>query len=209
VTGILASALGLPLGHTETWPETLIMGVRTDDAGVPDIDYQTTFARPPRALTPASLTWRKGEDGGTIITKRVYIQGAKFLVALQGEDQLITRANDALRNPAHPLFLGTRSCPPTERICLGTTTQTILEALTSPHQTITVPDTARMSIDVRAVPLSVAAHSLVTTVCDVPIADPRLRRFATRRVATWDWANPDAHLGTEADMFTSALTAAA
>jgi CRISPR system Cascade subunit CasD len=54
----------------------------------------------------------KGGSRRTVVTRRIYLQDAAFLVGLEGERSLLEEINDALRAPQWPLGLGRRSCPP-------------------------------------------------------------------------------------------------
>jgi hypothetical protein len=49
---------------------------------------------------------------GTLITRREYLCDASFLVALQGDVELVQRVEGALRNPQWPVYLGRKSCTP-------------------------------------------------------------------------------------------------
>ena len=66
------------------------------------------------------------------VTRRHYLTDAMFLVGLESEDEtLLHQLETALRSPAFPLFLGRRSCPPTQPVCLGVRQRELLEALQS------------------------------------------------------------------------------
>jgi CRISPR system Cascade subunit CasD len=52
--------------------------------------------------------------GGTKnkLTRRRYLMDASFLVGLEGEGETLVRLQEALANPARPLYLGRRGCLP-------------------------------------------------------------------------------------------------
>ena len=65
-------------------------------------------------------SWRQDEDGA-MLTRREYLCDASFLVALQGDPDLITQLEVAIKNPKWTLYLGRKCCPPSrpllERPC--------------------------------------------------------------------------------------------
>jgi CRISPR system Cascade subunit CasD len=92
---------------------TLTMGVRIDRPGTRWWDYHTVGAK-------VGILNAKGEikinsntkEPETLITRREYLADASFLVALQGDSELIETIMQALRSPKWPLYLGRKSCPP-------------------------------------------------------------------------------------------------
>lgn len=99
VIGILASALGLARTDTTGLAElaALPFAVRTDQPGTRMRDFHTTHTRVGKAMP---------------LSDRFYLADAVFTAALGGPGELIQRIHRAVGNPAHPLFLGRRSCPP-------------------------------------------------------------------------------------------------
>ncbi|MCB1704628.1 MAG: type I-E CRISPR-associated protein Cas5/CasD [Halioglobus sp.] len=70
-------------------------------------------------LIPKTSTGKKAVGGGAKMTYRYYIQDMAYAVALQGsQDELETLAN-ALANPVWDLYLGRKTCVPTEFIVQG------------------------------------------------------------------------------------------
>lgn len=57
---------------------------------------------------------RSAERGifGTVVTRRVYLTDARFLVLLQGDSALLGKIRDQLRNPVWGLWLGRKCCAP-------------------------------------------------------------------------------------------------
>ncbi|MCZ1012131.1 type I-E CRISPR-associated protein Cas5/CasD [Streptomyces lydicus] len=98
VIGMLACAAGLARTDTAGLAElaALTYAVRADQPGTRLRDFHTTH------------TSRKAMP----LSDRFYLADAVFTAALAGPAPLIDRTYQAMRNPAHPLFLGRRSCPP-------------------------------------------------------------------------------------------------
>jgi len=87
----------------------LTMGVRIDRPGTRWWDYHTVGAG--IGMTTAAGGLKTGAQG-TLITCREYLADASFLVALQGDSDLIGKVAEALASPKWPLYLGRKSCPP-------------------------------------------------------------------------------------------------
>jgi len=112
VLGLICCALGLSRKDArERLPclNELSMGVRIDRPGVRWWDYHTVGAG--IGMTTAGGGLKTGAQG-TLITRREYLADASFLVALQGDADLIQCTKEALENPKWAVFLGRKSCPP-------------------------------------------------------------------------------------------------
>ena len=115
VVGLLAAALGLQRDAPLNELTALRMGVRVDQEGVLLRDFHMVHG-----------------EKSSYVTTRYYLCDAVFLVGVFSEDEvLMRRLEEAVRNPAFPLFLGRRSCPPEGRVCLGLREMTLEDALTS------------------------------------------------------------------------------
>jgi len=114
VIGLLAAALGRSRESDLSDLTMLKFGVRSDQPGQLLRDYHTACfdkKKPP------------------YVTERYYLSDAVFLVGLEGDDGLLQRLDEALNEPAFPLFLGRRSCPPSGRISLGVRKSPLKQAL--------------------------------------------------------------------------------
>lgn len=124
VIGLLAAALGLPRDADLTDLTSLVMAVRTEQAGSLLRDYHTVSDYRGTPLPQAGVNAKgvqklTSPPKHTHLTWRYYLQDAAFLVGLQGEPSLLGDLAEALARPAFPLALGRRSCPPTQPIALG------------------------------------------------------------------------------------------
>lgn len=116
VIGLIASALGLRRDAPLDELNRLYFGVRVDCEGVLLRDLHTV----------------RKDKNTSYMTTRYYLSDAVFLIGLHSDDEaLMQRLEHAVRNPAHPLFLGRRSCPPEGRVCLGLRQMPLEEALKS------------------------------------------------------------------------------
>ncbi|MFB7836107.1 type I-E CRISPR-associated protein Cas5/CasD [Streptomyces sp. NPDC056056] len=99
VIGMVASSLGLARTDRVGLAElaTLSFAVRTDQPGTRMRDFHTTHTRAGKAMP---------------LSDRFYLADAVFAAALGGPRELLERVRRGLCSPAHPLFLGRRSCPP-------------------------------------------------------------------------------------------------
>ena len=112
VLGMACCAMGLSRqAARDKLPELgqLTMGVRIDRPGTLWSDYHTVGAG--IGLLTADGGSKTGAQG-TLVTRRYYLCDASFLVALQGDDELLAEVAEALRNPVWPVYLGRKSCAP-------------------------------------------------------------------------------------------------
>lgn len=98
--GLLAAARGL----RRTDPLEDLLGLRfaarLDQPGELLRDFQTARSLDGEHSMPLSY--------------RFYRADARYLVGLEGDAELLTLFADALAHPVFPLYLGRRSCPPSE-----------------------------------------------------------------------------------------------
>ena len=129
VCGMIAAALGYDYGHDLTALRKLRFGVRADDYGKIEIDYQTVNCSPylPFHIENVSTAIENGKTAqriernirkpkwntsSTKISKRTYISGGVFVVAIESESaDFLSEIADALLHPVYTLFLGRKSCP--------------------------------------------------------------------------------------------------
>jgi CRISPR system Cascade subunit CasD len=118
VIGLLCAALGKPRDeHRQPDLPTLAdlarlrMGVRVDRQGTVERDYHTA----------GGTHWKDDEYGvrrsdgkpGTAVTSdRFYLADARFLVALEGDDDLLARLHEAIKRPVWQLSLGRKAFVP-------------------------------------------------------------------------------------------------
>ncbi|GAA3854079.1 type I-E CRISPR-associated protein Cas5/CasD [Saccharothrix violaceirubra] len=172
VLGLLAAAKGLR--RTDPLEELLGLriGVRVDQVGSLERDFQTARTRDGKNAMPLSY--------------RFYLADAVFAVAIEGDEALLVGLRDALRAPVFPLYLGRRSCPPAGKLLHDLADGTVAERLAgtpwmaSPwvqerhrHADVTLDTVVDCTEDEPGVEL----------VQDEPISfDPRHRRYGWRSV---------------------------
>jgi CRISPR system Cascade subunit CasD len=186
VIGLLAAAQGLRRTDPLEDLLSLSFGVRIDQPGQIERDFQTA---------------RTAEGKSFPLTNRYYIADGVFLAAVSGEDDLISTLDDALRHPRFPLFLGRRSCPPVGPVTLGTRPIGLWEALTQePWQASTwwrVKQQENVSVEVRIDSTSMSDdedHVTLMTTADAPVSfDPESRQWGWRQVSSCHItiSNPD------------------
>jgi len=119
VIGLLGCALGI---HDDDGLADLSlnlkMGVRCDQPGTRWEDYQTIHNGVWAAdrKIKVNATSKKPE---TVVSWRYYLADAAFLVALQGNEDLIEKLAEALQKPKWPYYLGRRCCTPTRPVFAG------------------------------------------------------------------------------------------
>lgn len=123
VLGLVGAGLGMERDDRAMLATlcSLALSVRVDRAGLLLRDYHTAGGGRLRGQEHVVF------GAGTVPSDRYYLQDASFAVALSGDDALVDRVAGAVQSPRWPLFLGRRSCPPSEPLFLG------LEAADGPH----------------------------------------------------------------------------
>lgn len=130
VVGLLCCALGRPRSESPADLAALRMHVRVDRQGTLLKDFHTAGGgvfRGSREYFAPTSSGAKGKN--PVVTERHYLQDASFLVALEGDDGVLTRLAKDLEDPHWPLALGRRSCPPSEPVLVGKTDQDAKAAL--------------------------------------------------------------------------------
>lgn len=123
VLGLILCAMGIPRRAAQQHLIPLVslaMGVRMDRPGIPDWDYHTAGAKIGIRQAAGGIKYTASTKGPeTLLSRREYLLDASFLVALQGDIDVIARAGEALNNPVWPIFLGRKCCVPTEPVLAG------------------------------------------------------------------------------------------
>lgn len=185
IIGMVAAARGMR--RTDPLEDLLDLrfGVRIDQPGQLVRDFHTAH--------------RPKKDGWAAmpLSYRFYMGDAAFLAVLEGERSLLEGIDAALRQPAFPLYLGRRSCPPSAPVALGVFDHDIdgafrqLPWLASRHerrrrrQSVVTLETVRDAT---------SGEQADQSYRDTPVSfDPHRRRYAWRSVVrgTVDVANPD------------------
>lgn len=104
VLGLVCAALGRDRAEPVADLAALRMAVRVDREGIPMRDYQTA--------TGVVASSGKADANRTVVSQRYYLSDAIFLVALEGERELLAQVHNALRTPRWPLCLGRKSFAP-------------------------------------------------------------------------------------------------
>lgn len=113
--GILAAALGRKRNESLDDLAELKFGVRVDLPGTKSEDFQITHM---------------GEKLKANLSKRAYLSDAVFLAGLACEEaEFLQKLENALRCPKYALFLGRKSCPPTQPFVLGVREKDLESAL--------------------------------------------------------------------------------
>ncbi|WP_019806830.1 type I-E CRISPR-associated protein Cas5/CasD [Saccharomonospora halophila] len=173
VVGLLAAALGRQRTDDLDDLRALRLGVRVEQPGRLERDFQT--ARPRDGSKPLPLSYR------------FYLADAVFLAVLDGDPELLASARDALRRPHFPLYLGRRSCPPTGPLVLGMGDGDLDRALTDTGWQASAAVAGRRherSVTLTTVTDCPAEEPGAVLVRDEPLSfDPRHRRYGWRSVS--------------------------
>jgi CRISPR system Cascade subunit CasD len=133
VVGLLCCALGRPRTESPADLAALRMHVRVDRQGTLLKDFHTAGGgvfRGSREYYAPTSSGAKGKN--PTVTDRHYLQDALFIVALEGDNGLLTTLAKKLQDPKWPLALGRRACPPSEPVWVGPPTDQ--DAKTALHE---------------------------------------------------------------------------
>lgn len=114
VLGLIAAAQGRCRSDNLEDLLQLRIGVRVDQPGVLVVDFQTEMDRKGCSLP---------------LSKRHYLSDAVFVVGIEGDPQLLEAIREALQHPKFPLYLGRRSCPPSQPLILKLVDKPLSEAI--------------------------------------------------------------------------------
>lgn len=127
-------------------------------------------------LIPKTSEGKKAVGGGTKMTYRYYLQDAYFAVVLQIPETKVDAIIEALQNPTWDIYLGRKSCIPTDFIYRGQYTSeddAIAQALNIAHEKALMEDFRVLS----------GEHSgEALTLMDVPIQFGEFKQYRDRRV---------------------------
>jgi len=119
VIGLLCGALGKPrVEHADSALPTLQqlaalrMGIRIDWQGTLERDYHTTGGFHKTKDASYGVFTADGKGKRTVTSERFYLADAVFLIAIQGDMELLEKLEVALTKPFWQLFLGRRSFVP-------------------------------------------------------------------------------------------------
>lgn len=202
VLGLLAAAQGRRRSDPIEDLLDLRMGVRVDQPGTLLPDYHTISSLAGEPLLSASVG-SQGKQKATSpkkythVTQRFYLQNACFVAAIEGPETLIQNLAEAVCNPAFPLFLGRRSCPPDRPPLLCNRTSLTWDP--DLHNVLSVVSWQGKPVEFGLPKRKITPKSLPVTydtpdgdseVSDVPISyEPTSRGMRTRKVST-TWVVP-------------------
>ncbi|BAW92698.1 CRISPR-associated protein cas5 family protein [Actinomyces sp. Chiba101] len=175
VIGMLAAAVGRRRTDPIEDLLSLSFGVRKDQPGSVIRDFHTARTLDGKTSMPLS--------------NRYYIADAVFLAGIEGDRSLLEGLDAALRHPVFPLYLGRRSCPPTQPVSLGLREAPLFTALQDESWQASEwfqrrkhgAFRAEVLIDQDAVPTSERRSAYGSR--DVPASfDPRRRDYGFRNV---------------------------
>jgi len=114
VIGLLAACLGWGIENDAEISElatAVRLGVRVDRPGRGLVDFHTVVGGVMSAEGKIKIT-EKTHEPEVVVSQRMYLADASFLVVLGGHADRIDRLEQAMLDPVWPPFLGRKSCPP-------------------------------------------------------------------------------------------------
>lgn len=189
--GMFAAAAGLRRGAPLDRYAALRFTIRIDRPGLRIVDFHTIGGGMARGVPTA--------DGGrrpyAVVTRRHYLSDAVFVVAVEGEPELIEEIGRALAAPRWQVFLGRRSCPPNQPFILRHTAADPVDELL--HKVPVAPSFERRRSDQRLKPLDIVRAAdndggERTVLADDPVSfAPLSREYAQRSIAVTHHEPPE------------------
>ncbi|KEY59800.1 type I-E CRISPR-associated protein Cas5/CasD [Serratia sp. DD3] len=127
-------------------------------------------------LIPKTSDGKKAVGGGTKMTYRYYLQDSAFAVVLEVPQTQAESLSDVLQNPVWDLYLGRKSCVPTELIYQGLFEDT--DAAWQQAKTLADKKQRLLSYAV----IEGEADGDIITLNDVPVQFGQHKRYRDRRV---------------------------
>lgn len=177
VVGLLAAASGRRRTAAIEDLAELRFGVRTDQVGTVERDFQT------------EIDWRTHKSKA--LTYRDYLTDAVFLAAVEGPRDVLELLDEAIKAPKFPLYLGRRAFQPTGQVTLGITDASLEDALRATGWQAANWYRRRQahSVSLPIVRDTKPGESYDELIPDTPISfDPRNRKHEMRGVVH-DWTD--------------------
>ncbi|GHV71415.1 type I-E CRISPR-associated protein Cas5/CasD [Spirochaetia bacterium] len=125
---------------------------------------------------PKTADGKNAVGGGTKMTYRYYLQDAKFAVIVEVPNEKAKLFSEALQNPVYDIYLGRKSCVPTDFVFRGIF-NTESEAST---EALDISEKKELAKDFRVVSGEAEGESLIIN--DVPLQFGPIKKYKDRRV---------------------------
>jgi CRISPR system Cascade subunit CasD len=120
VIGLLCCALGRDRSESPSDLAKLKMHVRVDRPGRLLSDFHTAGGGNFRGQDGYYAPTSSGAKGkNPVIMEKHYLTDASFVVALEGDLDLLQELGLRIQDPVWPLNLGRKSCPPSQHVYIG------------------------------------------------------------------------------------------
>lgn len=122
ITGMICAAMGIDRYDTQALEQLadLEMTVLVFQQHGRLIDFHTVGGGWDKKTASLNIVQTaQGSVGSTVVTRREYLQWAKFGAVIKGQTEQLTQIMDALLNPCWGIWLGRKSCIPATPVCQG------------------------------------------------------------------------------------------
>ena len=126
IVGMIAASMGRKRDESVEDIAALSLGIRVNKPGIIISDFQSAAIR--------DLIWediRQIKDSRKYIGTRYFLSDAEFLVALEGDRDILEILAYNLNHPAYPLYFGRRGFPVNADLVVGVFDESIEQALKS------------------------------------------------------------------------------
>jgi len=122
ILGMVCAAMGIDRGESARLADFAELGVTayTFIQRGRVVDFHTVGGGWDKKRHPQGVVrTAQGKPGNTVVTRREYLQGARFGVVICGSRGLLAEIAEALRNPQWGIWLGRKSCIPASPVYQG------------------------------------------------------------------------------------------
>lgn len=122
VIGMISAAMGIDRSNEAPLARFKPIHMTTLVYGVAGrcTDFHTVGGGWDKSTSPQQIVkTAQGKTGNTVVTRREYLEGAKFGVVLKGLDQMLRDIHAALLNPRWGIWLGRKACIPASPVSHG------------------------------------------------------------------------------------------
>lgn len=122
IVGMLCAAMGIDRGDDDSLGQFQQLHMTTLVYRVDGrcFDFHTVGGGWSKSLNPQNIVkTAQGKPGNTVVTRREYLEGAKFGIILRGSVDLLETIHAALLNPRWGIWFGRKSCIPATPVCQG------------------------------------------------------------------------------------------
>jgi len=129
-----------------------------------------------KLLIPKTSDGKPANGGGAKMTYRYYLQDARFSVIFEIPDKHIEKVTEALQSPVYDIYLGRKSCVPTDFIFRGV----FVSEADAEDKILEISNSKKLLEEFRV--LDGEHEGDIMTLNDIPVQFGEIKKYRDRRV---------------------------